>query len=49
MSSEEIQNLADVRAAMHENADYAETDDLVKAGKYATALRQYIVAIPQMA
>lgn len=49
MSAEEIQHLADVRAAMRDNADYAEVNDGVKAGRYATALRQYMIAIPQTA
>ena len=49
MSAEEVQHLRDVRKAMRDNADYAEADDQVKAGKLATAIRQYILAIPQVA
>ena len=49
MSAEEARHLHDVRKSLRDNADYAEADDQVKAGKFATALKQYILAIPQMA
>lgn len=49
MSAIDASRLRDIKKAMDDNADYAESDSEIKAARFVTALRRYIVAIPAMA